>query len=84
LPSALSYQVGYQLVPSSGREWVNIGAKWAEPDLAMGGKLMREVYQNQDEAAKKGTMLHQHVEGSFSTETIINDMLGFLKSLPLA
>ncbi len=84
LPSALSYQVGYQLVPSSGRELVNIGAKWAEPDLAMGGKLMREVYQNQDEAAKKGTMLHQHVEGRFSTETIINDMLGFLKSLPLA
>jgi glycosyltransferase involved in cell wall biosynthesis len=60
-----SLLVGYDLVPASGSELTNIGAKWAEPHLADVKKQIRFVYDNYGTPAlaKIGELAREVVAG---------------------
>ncbi len=81
LPASLAYHVDYQLVPFTEGTWGELGANWAEPDLAMGGKLMRSVFENPEDARRRGRMLKSYVEEHFRTDLIVQELLSFLRSI---
>ena len=81
LPASMAYHVDYRLIPFTEGTWGELGANWAEPDLAMGGKLMRSVFENPEDARRRGKMLKSHVEEHFRTDRIVQELLGFLGSI---
>jgi glycosyltransferase involved in cell wall biosynthesis len=85
LPPSLSYHVDYQLVPyfePQAREmaWAP-GAQWAEPDLAQGARIMREVFSQPEQSRKRGAGLQHFVQENFREDKIIDGMVKFLHSV---
>lgn len=52
--------------------------KWAEPDILHARKLMRHIYENQQEANQKGTLLKQNVMEKFYPDLIVKNCLEVL------
>ena len=79
-----SYLVKYSLTPVSGMPgfaWYRGDQLWAEPDCEHAIELMRHVYNNQDEAKKKGRMLKKYIAENFSWEKVGKTMIDGIKSL---
>jgi glycosyltransferase involved in cell wall biosynthesis/SAM-dependent methyltransferase len=68
---ANSYLVDYEMT-KVGPEGENYPAEghWAEPDLDHAARLMREVYENQDEARARGERAKRDIAESFSLEAV--------------
>lgn len=79
-----SYLVKYSLTPVSGMNWspwYRGTQMWAEPDCGHAMELMKHVYNNQDEAIKKGIVLKKHIAENFSWKKIGKTMIDVIKSL---
>jgi len=64
-----AYRLSYKLAPiedSYYKSAANVGGFWAEPDAQHLRKLMREVYENREEAAKRGRAGSRHILGNFT------------------
>lgn len=48
------------------RSAANVGGSWAEPDVLHLRKLMREVYENREESARRGRAGSRHILGNFT------------------
>jgi hypothetical protein len=68
-------------VASSNSPWYSGDQLWAEPDSFNGIELMRSVYNNREEAAKKGATLKKDIEDNFSWEEIGNKIINELKKI---
>ena len=73
LPDNLSYHVKYGLIPvrcEGGGPSYNAEQRWAEPDLAHARQLMRQVFEDQKGAEKKGLQLREYVKQNFNSALI--------------
>ena len=64
-----SYLVNYVLTPVFGMPWspwYRGDQLWAEPDVLHGAQLMRQVYENQEEAAIKGIRLKKYIKDNLT------------------
>lgn len=84
LPADRAHLLDYRLVPfldpylppeSPVRR---IGASWAEPDMEMAVRLMREMAANPGDARARGAQLRAHVGAHFDTPGIMDRLLGFI------
>jgi glycosyltransferase involved in cell wall biosynthesis/SAM-dependent methyltransferase len=68
---ANSYLVDYEMT-KVGPEGENYPAEgqWAEPDLDHAARLMREVWENQDEARARGERAKRDIAENFSVERV--------------
>ncbi|MEW5804407.1 MAG: hypothetical protein AB1847_20110, partial [bacterium] len=48
---------------------------WAEPDLKHASLLMRQIFENREEAKAKGALLRKHIRDNFSREAIKDKLL---------
>jgi len=79
-----SYLVNYTMTPVFGMPqspWYRGDQLWAEPDLSHASKLMRQVYENQSEAANKGRMLKNYITNNLSWDLMGERMIEVIKSL---
>jgi glycosyltransferase involved in cell wall biosynthesis/SAM-dependent methyltransferase len=69
--AANSYLVDYEMT-RVGPEGENYPAegRWAEPDLDHAAKLMREVWENQDEARARGARAKREIAENFSVAAV--------------
>lgn len=70
LPEDLAYLVNYKLIPN---KYAN--GKYADPDMNHASRLMRQVYENKEEALQKGMMLGKHIRENFNEKKIIKKLL---------
>jgi glycosyltransferase involved in cell wall biosynthesis len=64
-----SYPVGYELVPiGDGAEPYPADGTWAEPDTAEAARLMREVFERQEQARERGARAAHDIRTRFSAE----------------
>jgi glycosyltransferase involved in cell wall biosynthesis len=83
LPGAYPYCVDYDLEPTISAEpdewWApREGEYWAKARIAHAAKLMRQVFEQRDEARRWGGLLQSHVREFFSEERVIRDLLDAL------
>lgn len=57
----------------------HVGMSWAEPDLAMAGRLMRELAADRAVARQRGAMLRNHLVEQFDGGAITDTLLRFLR-----
>ncbi len=79
-----SYLVNYSLTPVSGMPWspwYRGSQLWAEPDVLNGAELMKYVYENQQEAKEKGSILKSYISDNFSWECIGNKIIKEIESI---
>lgn len=55
-----------------------LGVDWADPDIAMAGRLMRRLAEAPEEAARRGGRLRSYVEGRFSAQPCGDRLVEFL------
>lgn len=85
LPPDKALLVDFGMVPfkdpffASDEPLNHIGASWAEPDLGMARRLMRELAANPAAASRRGANLGSHVASQFGTVGIIDGFLRFLE-----
>lgn len=68
-----SYLVDYTLEPVFGMPWspwYRGDQLWATPNIEHGAKLMRHVYENQEEAREKGNKLRSYIRENFAWKVI--------------
>jgi glycosyltransferase involved in cell wall biosynthesis len=87
LPEHLSYLVDFEIIPARPtgaveREVYGADHIWADPDLDHGSRLMRHIFEHQDEARSRGARLWAHIQENFAADAIIGDMLQFIDSIP--
>jgi glycosyltransferase involved in cell wall biosynthesis len=73
-----SYLVNYTLEPTHDMPyspWYKSEQLWAQADIKHGADLMREVFNNQNEARKKGLKLQKYICDSFSYEVVGKQMV---------
>lgn len=87
LPPDLAYLLGYRLVPfhdpflALEEPVVGIGASWAEPDMDMAVRVMREVAAHPDAARARGAQLKAHVSARFSAASITDELVRFVEQI---
>jgi len=57
-------------ISSSNSPWYRGSQLWAEPNLEHAALLMREIYNNQEDAKKKGEILRDHILTNFCWKEI--------------
>ena len=73
--------VDYRMVPVSdplNPESYSPDQNWAEPNPGHAGQLMREVFENREEARARGARLLTYAQQKFNERVIIDDMLSIL------
>lgn len=68
-----SYLINYVKTPVFGMPWspwYRADQLWAEPDILDGANKMRYVYENREEAKKKGLRLKKYISENFTWEVI--------------
>lgn len=67
-----SYLVDYTMVeiPEGISIYSEAGGTWAEPDLDHAARLMRQVWENQDEARERGERARRDIERTLSPEAV--------------
>jgi glycosyltransferase involved in cell wall biosynthesis len=64
-----SYLVDYRLVPTgAGHDPYPPEGEWAEPDVDHAARLMREVFEHRDEAARRGARAATEIRASHGPE----------------
>ena len=64
-----SYLVDYRLVPiGHGNDPYPVDGEWAEPDLEHAATIMRQVFQNREEAAARGARAASEIRRSHGPE----------------
>lgn len=85
MTSENSYLVDYQMTFVSGMSsfnpWYLGNQQWAEPNIVHASALMREVFENREEAFRKGQMLRQKILDEFSWGKVADVMIDRLKSI---
>jgi glycosyltransferase involved in cell wall biosynthesis len=79
-----SYLVDYSLTPVFGMPfspWYRGDQLWAEPDVSHAAKLMRHVYENQEEASNRGGLLKNYINDNFTWEHIGNRIIKELEKI---
>ena len=79
-----SYLVDYVEIPVFGMPyspWYLLEQNWAEASQSHGAKLMRYVYENQDEANERGLKLQEYILNNLTHEVIGNKIINAIKSL---
>ncbi|MEQ8331830.1 glycosyltransferase [Nisaea sp.] len=64
-----AYKLSYKLVPIEDdyyRSAANVGGFWAEPSRTHLRKLMREIYENSEESARRGRAGSRHILENFT------------------
>jgi glycosyltransferase involved in cell wall biosynthesis/SAM-dependent methyltransferase len=83
MTDANSYLVPYQLVPvPTGCEPYPSGARWADPDLDKAARLMRGVFEDKDEARRRGELARADVLDRYGMEAragAINKQLAVIR-----
>lgn len=74
------YLVDYDLVPMSDDDpdgWLELSPdrRWARPDVAHAGALMRRVAENPDEALRVGAELRERIRADFSADVVVSRLL---------
>ena len=73
-----SYLVDYMLTPVAGMPWspwYRGDQLWAEPDVVHGANLMRQVYENKEEAVSTGEKLKAHIADNFTWKHIADKLV---------
>lgn len=81
LPDDLSYLVDYDLIPVQTKwrgENFAPGQRWANPDLKHASLLMKNVFNDQESAAKKGAALQKTVLQNFSKKNVMEKLLAVI------
>lgn len=68
-------------VASSNSPWYLLEQNWAEADQSHGVELMRQVYENQDEAKARGLKLKSYLKENHSAEVIGQKIIDAIRSL---
>lgn len=79
-----SYLIDYQLVPIPEKWYTgfyNKGQWWAEPDLHDLKKKMRHVYNNYQEAQKKGELLKMEIANEYNWEKAGSDVIRAVRGI---
>lgn len=78
-----SYLIDYQMTPVSGMLFGNYHGHmvWADPDIMHLRKLMRYVYENQEEAKKLGMQARQDIEKYYNWQVISDLMIKRLREI---
>ena len=77
-----SYLVGHRLVPiGPGNDPYPAGGQWAEPDVDHAAALMREVFENRDEADRRGERAAAEIRASHGAEAAGRSMVKRLELL---
>ena len=68
----VGYPVDYAMTPVFGMPWPMYKGDqcWAEPDIMHARKMMRHVFENQEEAKKKGELGKAFAKEQFSWERV--------------
>jgi len=83
LPGHFSYHVNYNLIPvCCNAHWgsYTTDQRWAEPDLAHARQLMRQVFEDQKDAAERGIQLREYVIQNFNSALIAGRCLDSLET----
>jgi glycosyltransferase involved in cell wall biosynthesis len=83
LPPGYPYCVRYDLVPTTDDEpddWFEAapGQRWARADIGHASRLLRQIYERRDEAARWGRQLQQHILANFTASQVLPVMLDVL------
>jgi len=73
-----AYRVDYHLVPVRAgffQRSYTPDQNWAEPDLDHASRLFRHVFENREEARRRGCALEKHVRTSFHADTVARTFL---------
>jgi len=79
-----SYLVDYILTPVAGMPWSPwylMEQSWAEADIIHGSDLMREVYNNREDAKNKGNKLKEYLQSNFNYASIGNKIVDAINSM---
>lgn len=79
-----SYLVDYVEVPVYGMPWspwYRLEQSWAQASSTHAAKLLKQIYNNQEEAKAKGQKLKKYIEDNFSLEVIGNKLISGIKEL---
>ena len=79
-----SYLVDYTMTPVSGMPyspWYRGDQLWAEPDCLDAANKMRQVYNNQKEAAEKGRALRSYIDNNLTWAKMGQRMVDIIRSL---
>lgn len=79
-----SYLVDYSLTPVFGMPWCpwyQGDQMWSEPNIEDGVNKMKYVYNNREEAKKKGLKLQKDITSNFSWSVIAKRIVNELKSI---
>ena len=82
LPPELSYHVPWKEAAVLDRicpDSYSPDQRWAEPDLAAAGTLMRKVFSRRAEAEERGRRLGEHVRKTFPDEVVTRTLLDALR-----
>ena len=78
-----SWLIDYALVDVPDSVWAEMphleGSRWAEPSGEHLRSLMREVFENRDEARERGRIARKHIRANYSQEQVaeqVSDRLG--------
>jgi glycosyltransferase involved in cell wall biosynthesis len=77
-----AFLIDYKLEFAKDSELMNVGAKWAEPDVNHLKKLMRHIYENKDseEVQKKITLAKNRVE-NLTWENAAGETIRFVEKI---
>jgi glycosyltransferase involved in cell wall biosynthesis len=78
LPKDLAYLIDYRLVAvdvAMGKRSYSPDQMWAEPEIDHAAQLMRQVFENRDEARERGQALRDFVHEKFNEETVARRFL---------
>jgi glycosyltransferase involved in cell wall biosynthesis len=73
-----AYRVDYRLVPVRAgffQHSYTPDQNWAEPDLDHASRLFRHVFENREEARRRGCALGKHVRNSFDAGAVAKTFL---------
>ncbi len=85
LPDDKAWLVDYKLVSvydKQAPQSYSSNQMWAEPDLNDASHKMRFVYENREEARKKGEKLKSFIEKEFNRDRTVKKLLEFIRMLP--
>ena len=78
LPEQLAYLVDYHLAPVRNRvrrRSYSPDQNWAEPDLDHASRLLRQVFEDREEARRRGSVLGRRLRASFDAEVVARRFL---------
>ena len=66
---------------SGFNQWYLGDQQWARPDLVEASRLMRYIFDNREEAMKKGSLLSDRIKSEFGWDKVAEQMINRLKEV---